>query len=263
MTKTFNCASCSAPLEFEGKPTQKCQFCESTVIVPAELLAGRPSVKAHASVPHLTVRTVLDVDEAQRLARSGNKLQAIKLVREPYEIGLSDAKSVVEAMERGESFNIARIEAIAAQVRASENAHAVRTVSRSIFGFGAIILVVILAIAGSIIYFTFRTINNTVAKAVEFEPTSQSQPKPAETTELLKIGGEGIGVGKFNDNRHVAVDGEGRIYSSNYSPIRVQAFAADGKYLSDWAPEAGTNLNDLAADRQGNVYVANDKGIFK
>jgi hypothetical protein len=264
MTETFNCASCSAPLEFEGMPTQKCPFCEATVIVPAELLAGRTGVNANVFVvPPSSIRADLDLDEVRRLIRSGNKIEAIKRVREAYEIGLADAKAAVEAIERGEPFDIARFEAIAAQIRASQNAAAVRTASRSIFGFGAMVLVVILAIAGSIIYFTFRTINNAVAKAIELAPTSQPQPKPAEITELLKIGGEGIGVGRFSDNRRVAIDGEGRIYSSNYSPIRVQAFTADGKYLSDWAPEAGLNLYGLAADRQGNVYLANDKGIFK
>ena len=37
MTKTFNCASCSAPLEFEGTTIQKCRYCGSTVIAPPEL----------------------------------------------------------------------------------------------------------------------------------------------------------------------------------------------------------------------------------
>ena len=35
MTQTFKCPSCSAPLEFEGKPMQKCRFCGSSVIVPS------------------------------------------------------------------------------------------------------------------------------------------------------------------------------------------------------------------------------------
>jgi len=59
------------------------------------------------------------------------------------------------------------------------------------------------------------------------------------------------------------VDGKGRIYSSDYSPHRIQVFDAEGKFLNQWAPESGSNLYDLVADRDGNVYLANDKGIFK
>jgi sugar lactone lactonase YvrE len=84
-----------------------------------------------------------------------------------------------------------------------------------------------------------------------------------DVVELLKIGGEGNGGGRFKDNRHVAVDGRGRIYSSDYSPFRIQVFDAEGKFLNQWAAEKGTNLYDLAADREGNLYVANDKGVFK
>ena len=61
----------------------------------------------------------------------------------------------------------------------------------------------------------------------------------------------------------MAVDGKGRIYSSDYSPHRIQVFDVEGKFLNQWAPESGSNLYDLVADRDGNVYLANDKGVFK
>jgi ligand-binding sensor domain-containing protein len=81
--------------------------------------------------------------------------------------------------------------------------------------------------------------------------------------ELLKLGGEGTGAGRFKDNRHVAVDGRGRIYSSDYSPFRIQVFQPDGSILTQWSAPSGTNLYDLVADREGNLFIANDKGVFK
>jgi DNA-binding beta-propeller fold protein YncE len=92
------------------------------------------------------------------------------------------------------------------------------------------------------------------AKAASPTPTPNAE-------EVLKFGGEGTGAGKFKDNRHVAVDGNGRIYSADYSGGRIQVFDATGKFVTQWTAEAGMNLYDMAADRKGNVYIANNKGI--
>jgi DNA-directed RNA polymerase subunit RPC12/RpoP len=198
MTKTFNCSSCSAPLEFEGTPTQKCRYCHSTVIAPAES------------------RRATD-DELEKVKKIG------------YTIGGSILTTIVVS------------------------------------------LLIIGGVTISIIYFSWTAVDKMAAdKAPKLantttptsSPNLKATPTP-EMTEIMRIGGEGTGAGLFDDNRHVAVDGQGRIYSSNYSPHRIQVFDAGGKFLNQWGPESGSNLYDLVADRDGNVYVANDKGVFK
>ena len=59
----------------------------------------------------------------------------------------------------------------------------------------------------------------------------------------------------------MAVDGKGFMYSADYSGGRIQVFDADGKFVTQWTAEAGMSLYDMAADRKGNVYIANNKGI--
>ncbi len=54
MAQTFNCPSCSAPLETDGLETSiHCEYCGATVIVPPELRAqaapGAPQAQPHAS----------------------------------------------------------------------------------------------------------------------------------------------------------------------------------------------------------------------
>jgi streptogramin lyase len=106
----------------------------------------------------------------------------------------------------------------------------------------------------------------TTSPPTPLGPTPAPEAKAVEAsplTEQMKIGGEGNAPGRFKDNRHVAVDGKGRIYSSDYSPIRIQVFNPDGTFLNQWVPEDGNNLYDLAADREGNLFVANNRGVFK
>ena len=102
MTKTFNCASCSAPLEFEGTMMQKCRYCGSTVIAPHDMFyAGG----GFADLSSLSGRA-LKIAEINELVHDGKKLEAIKLFRETFGVGLDEAKNAVERMERGESVDI-------------------------------------------------------------------------------------------------------------------------------------------------------------
>ena len=65
-----------------------------------------PSVtsRSTAPLPHVPPDVV---DEALRICQQGNKIAAIKLVRERTGLGLREAKDVVEAAERGERQRIA------------------------------------------------------------------------------------------------------------------------------------------------------------
>ena len=107
MTKTFNCASCAAPLEFEGTTTQKCRYCSSTVIAPPEMFYAASATPFDFS--SLTGKA-LKIAEIDQLIHDGKKIEAIKLFRETFGVGLAEAKEAVERMERGESVDISGIE---------------------------------------------------------------------------------------------------------------------------------------------------------
>ena len=55
-----------------------------------------------ATLPSTIGPYAVDVDRIQQLARSGKKIDAIKLLREQTHLGLKEAKDAVEAIERGE-----------------------------------------------------------------------------------------------------------------------------------------------------------------
>lgn len=203
MIRSFSCASCSAPLEFEGKATQRCEFCGATVIVPPELYS---------------------VDQT------------------------STAEKVRAAVEFRPDPKV--LKATGAVVGGS-----------ILISF--LLPIIFVLIGGSAaLYFALNSTSRSKETPVITTPADGSGEKAA-LTEILRIGGKGDGAGMFTDNRHVAVDGKGRIYSSNYSPIVVKVFDPSGKFLNHWAADAGPNLYDLAADRDGTIYLATNKGLFQ
>ncbi|HKX84457.1 MAG TPA: NHL repeat-containing protein, partial [Pyrinomonadaceae bacterium] len=186
-------------------------------------------------------------------------------------VGLKEAKDAVEAMERGESVGISGMH-IRTSGMSPETVEAAKKIAiTSIGGIGAILIISIIMIVGgvaAILYFAFSSVQKAEESKRQANQPSVSHPKtnvegPKDTSELMKIGGEGNGAGRFKDNRHVAVDGQGRIYSSDYSPIKIQVFDSSGKFLTQWKPEKGANLYDLTADTSGNLFVANNVGVFK
>ncbi len=269
MTRSFNCASCSAPLEFEGSTTQKCRYCGSTVIAPPELFYASGAAP-FGDFSSLTGKA-LKIAEIDQLIHEGNKIEAIERFRETFGVGLAEAKDAVERMERGESVDISGTSVRSARAASAEDIEKVKKIGYTIGGSILVTILVSLLIIGgvtvAIIYFTWVAIDSKLPVSANTTGGSQTPTANATATpdslEVLKFGGQGNGAGRFKDNRHVAVDGKGRIYSSDYSPHRIQVFDADGKFLNQWAPETGSNLYDLVADREGNVYLANDKGIFK
>lgn len=272
MAETFKCPSCAAPLEFEGKPMQKCPFCGSNVIVPSEMFYSGGASRAHVDLSSLTGRA-LKIAEIQREIQRGNKINAIKIFRETFGASLKEAKDAVEAMERGESVDISgmQVQTHSNVIDLRNNPEALDAVKKAGFAIGGsilgTILLVTLIIVGAIIaifYFTWSSVDRHLStittpggprgNAVPATPTPDAE-------EVLKFGGEGTGAGKFKDNRHIAVDGKGFMYSSDYQGGRIQVFDPEGKFVTQWTAEAGMNLYDMAADRKGNLYIANNKGV--
>jgi hypothetical protein len=272
MTRTFNCASCSAPLDFTGAVMQKCDHCGSTVIAPHDLFyAANPAPFNDIASLSGRAQKIADI---QRLIHAGNKIEAIKVFREAFGTGLKEAKDAVEAIERGESLDISgfriqssRTPEIKIDIDAREVGKAAKSVGKAAAIIGGVAPHGAQDLAAVVVFFVFSRSRPTPVATVPSTPAvAAPEGKAVETSpfsELMKFGGEGNGDGKFKDNRHVAVDGKGRIYSSDYSPMEVQVFDAEGKFLNCWKPEQGQNLYDLAADREGNLFVANDRGLYK
>ncbi len=272
MTKTFKCASCAAPLEFEGEMTQKCGFCGSTVIAPSEMFRGSRAVD-----PSSLTGRARKIAEIRSLIVQGRKMEAIKEFREAFGVGLNEAKDAVDAIERGEGLDISGVQVRSVHLHSGpETAAAVKkagmAVGGSVLAGIAAFIVVVLGFVAAVIVFTL-----TVDRA---EVSAQPDSKPVEaprglknsrsaggendglTEELFRIGGEGTGAGKFTDNRHVAVDAEGRIYSADYTGGRMQVFDAAGKFLTQWTVPGEPYVYDLAADRKNRLYFAGSKGIM-
>jgi hypothetical protein len=101
MLQVIKCPSCSAPLEFSGDAAvETCHFCGSKVVMSPSDVHTEASFGFDALLGRAQ-----QLKEILNLARSGNKIGAIKLYREMFNCGLADAKRAVEAMERGESVN--------------------------------------------------------------------------------------------------------------------------------------------------------------
>lgn len=249
---------------------QKCEHCGSTVIAPNEMFYSA-SRTPFGDQSQLRGRA-LKISEIQRLIHDGKKLEAIKVFRESFGTGLKEAKDAVEAMESGRSVDISGMRVLsanAAQIKIDGTAvkKAGLAIGGTMIAMVAIPLVIILMVTGAVLYFTLGR-GDSIVSAVKNSSTASPTPGSKAVAaspgqEVMKIGGEGNGPGRFKDNRHVAVDGQGRIYSSDYSPVRIQVFDAEGKFLNQWIPDNGSVLFGFAADRSGNVYTATNKGIFK
>lgn len=275
MSIPFKCTSCGGPLEYDGNgSTVRCPFCGNSIIVPEELRA-RPAASWGAGLVdgiYKLQERAANMQEVARLARSNRKIEAIKLYREIFGVGLEEAKVAVERMAAGE---VAEVSVMSSgghgfYEQGFQPQAIIRPVKRFTFAW-VIILFVIISVTVAVGFI----IKSAVEKKVgEFLPSSSrpsssgssshsassssssSTAAPGFASVVLKFGSEGIGPGMFKDARSIAVDGEGRIYVGEYSDSgRIQVFDAAGKFITQWMVDAKMPLRDLTADRKGTVYV--------
>ena len=107
MPTIFNCSMCSAPLDMAtaNGMTIRCPYCGNTSILPEELRSGVASGAASEPIAEGFVPMIdhaLKLAEVAKLAKTGNKIAAIKLYRETFGGKLEDAKNAVEQMESGQ-----------------------------------------------------------------------------------------------------------------------------------------------------------------
>lgn len=271
MTETFKCPSCSAPLDFEGNPLQKCRFCGSNVIVPtstirqSSLFGGFGNID-FSNISDLTGKA-LKIAEIQSLIQQRRKIEAIKLFRETFGSGLAEAKDAVERMERGESIDISGMQVRTSQPRApiSVDPKVARLIGLSVGGpiIGMVVVsMILIAIIGGVILFTMYRVTADPTPPVspsrtvpEMPKIATSEKRPSIATEVFKVGGEGTGAGKFIDNRTIAVDSEGRIFSADFQGGRVQMLDANGAFLQQITADTTRSVDALVVDRKGTLFV--------
>lgn len=274
MIHTFQCPNCRASLDYEAdshEVTIRCDYCNTTVIVPESLRTARPKPGVHyAGAGEQTAV----LSEVHQLLQKGQKIAAIKLFREKFHVGLKEAKDVVEALERKETIQVgsmtvegSHLNVQAGQAASSSSGNAGRLVSCLILiVIGISALTFAFLVFGGSLAFLGITKAETIISTAESElginnPIGatlipQSTATPAFANVSLQFGGEeGVGPGFFNDTRQIGVDAAGNIYTGDYSGGRIQVFDETGKFLTQWNAGAEIYMTGMAVDRQGTVYI--------
>ncbi|HEX8286523.1 MAG TPA: hypothetical protein VF556_00920 [Pyrinomonadaceae bacterium] len=239
------------------------------------IVAGKPLIFTDFQTvdPTNYIASSLDAQklaEAERLIMDGNKIGGISHLRESFGLGLQEAKDVADRLAEGKSVNLQALRASGNQVYSNQqNAGKSGGLSFLTAFFG---IIIIAAVTG-VVFLAVRP----AQKNVEIASPNYSLPEPKISdiflkdkngsnenqfaNEILKFGGEGLGAGQFDDNRAIAIDSEGRIYSGNYSDGRIQVFDANGKFLTQWSAGEDVYLGNFAADRSGKIFIPTPRGI--
>ena len=263
MLQIIKCPSCAAPLEFDGDRIETCEFCGSRVVMTPDNAALNETSFGFGNL----LGQAHKLKEILHLARSGSKIHAIKLYRETFGVGLAEAKDAVEKLERGESVSFQNVnfqsyEPIKIDARAAaRTAKAAAVPSLLIVG---IILLVVTAFVGAAVYSVVSGFDSARRSTVispppaapqRAVPSAEKSAAPTFAREVLRFGGEGVGAGMFTDNRVVAVDPQGKIYSVDYIGGRVQVFDAAGKFQTQWFIDKEFGVFGFEAGRSGTIYL--------
>lgn len=276
MSRTFECPKCGAPIDYDGGPdvTIECPYCTSSVIVPEELRGVQARTDALGDVTQLAST----LGEIARLARAGKKIDAIKLYRQTFDVGLQEAKDVVDKIARGES-----VEITATKIKPLRSTRVEATSETQKTGCAWWLWLLVIGIIGIALALTilpfalnFSAIKEelqsafaspvpTATRTLPPTPTRLPSPTPlGYASAVLTFGGKGSGAGLFEDARSIALDGAGNIYVAEYSGGRVQVFDATGKFVTQWfVGDSKTRISSMTANRQGTVYVVADGKILR
>lgn len=186
--------------------------------------------------------------------------------------------SVVVPEELREKKPAVRSAPVVLPARVVISAPAERPRGRGLLSCNAVIVLVVIllltaVLSGAIYFISMRPAADEAERSAERPQVQEWAEELSEVLDTVEppsfaqvefsFGGEGTGPGRFNDARHVAVDGEGNIYAADYTGGRVQMFDPSGKFISLWMVDSEKALRGLAADRQGIVYVVQSGEILR
>jgi len=117
----------------------------------------------------------------------------------------------------------------------------------------AVVIAIALAIGGAAFVFFL----NVADKATTDGLTELVSGIGHDRNTVLEFGGEGIGPGRFDDPRLIAVDADGQIYVAEYSTGRIQVFDPEGEFVTQWNMKSDRDvyLSGMAGTRDGRLYI--------
>lgn len=284
MLTQLQCPTCNAPLAYDGAAsTIQCPYCDNTFVVPVALRSTRAAspywqtLDFSALDPGEQAAVMHAVEEIEELVQRGDKIGAIKLYRTTFGSELAAAKAAIDAVT--ESGSSARrpgnAPAPVAGPTPSDYVGSVydlhqpaprRNGCLSATIIGLVLLVIGGVLAG--VFVTSRTVRTSIDDVMKVVQQASSVDVPAEVQQITadltgsparligRFGAEGIGPGKFEDARAIAVDNAGRLYVGEYTSGRIQVFDTMGAFQAQW--KLGDNnfyVDQFAADRSGRLYI--------
>jgi ribosomal protein L7/L12 len=222
--------------------------------------------------------------EMQQLLRDGRKIEAIKVYRRVYGVGLKEAKDAVERLEPG-------VGSPGLSAPPPPPGSTGETPGGSpLFNRLFILIIGIVAVA-----WLLTTISGGDNGLTAFfgrlsprpTPTATRPPAPTRVPEPTRVpmatpvptftpsffdvhilvGCSGIARGCFDQAESLGVDGQGNIYAADDSDFvggRVQVFDPAGEYITQWLiGDKDSDLDRIAVDRQGIVYAISDGDIYR
>jgi hypothetical protein len=294
MLQSFECPNCQARLDYDSKAqslTVLCAYCSSTVIVPDSLRTNRTTQSGQQTQA---------LAQIVQLVQNGRKIEAIKLFRDTFAVGLKEAKDVVDAIERHEDIHLGgtNFHTEAVTFSTYSTTPTVQTSGGVRTGCTVMLVMLVLTIIGAAVFLmliipansettlqrvssalgdnsaepnavaTANALSETLTESI-MESIQESLPNiptadPEFAAVVLQIGGEeGIGPGFFNDTRRLAIDGDGNIYTGDYSGGRIQVFEANGKFLATWNAGEELYMTGMTVNRAGTLYLIRSGNIEK
>lgn len=280
MPTSFNCPNCGAPLDYRGHdPIIRCPYCSSSVIVP-ENLRARPTFSSTPDNFTLSgmgdmgglIQQARRINEVKKLAEAGEYDRAVALYREITGSDDYSARQSVNALAAGRPVMLTGVSSARVAGPSSAPPPPPAPPSRGGTGWlGCIVTLTVLCLATAILLVPLALFGVGSFTGIE-EAIREAGVNPEElglpaleipgvagfARQEMSFGGEGTGPGLFEDARAIAVDPvSGNIYVAEYGNGRVQAFNAQGQFLTQWmiTGEYDPYISDMAADRSGRVYV--------
>lgn len=262
-----------------------CPYCDTQIAVPQEWRSASKSDAAVQLATDLTgaLDAALVAQQMIELIRRNNKVAAIKLYRDTFGGSLQTAQAAVEALARGQPFVAGRTTLAAAPETSTTPAAYRGTVydlhqpTRRRTGSLFLAMLTLVAAIIGVVLFVVLGAQQTAPDASE--PGQIAQPllaalsrqaqnavaelSNAPATQLTRFGAEGIGPGKFEDARAIALDNAGHLFVGEYTSGRIQVFditgapqGQPGVFLALWHVGEGDFYTDqFAADRSGALFL--------
>lgn len=117
MGQTFQCPNCGASLDYNpgDDPVIQCGYCRTSIVVPEAITRVSPPASdappmESSPIPNLLQpANLIRLEKIGQLARSGDKIEAVKLYRELFEVDLAQAELAVDRLALGEPLLVSSV----------------------------------------------------------------------------------------------------------------------------------------------------------